>query len=111
METFFQDVRYGARMLIKNPGFSLIALLSLALGIGANTAIFSLVNTVLLRPFPVVEPQQLQALNVEGKNGSLAAFSYPYYLDFRDRNDVLSGLYVSRVAPMGLSHKGNNERV
>jgi macrolide transport system ATP-binding/permease protein len=111
METFFQDVRYGVRMLVKNPGFSLIALLSLALGIGANTAIFSLVNTVLLRPFPVAEPQQLQALNVQGKNGSLAAFSYPYYLDFRDRNDVLSGIYVSRVAPMGLSHQGNNERV
>jgi macrolide transport system ATP-binding/permease protein len=111
MQTLFQDLRYGARLLLKNPGFSLIALLSLALGIGATTAIFSLVNTVLLRPLPVVQPDQLQAISVQVKNGGVAAFSYPNYVDFRDRNEVLSGIYASRIAPMGLSHNGNNERI
>ncbi len=111
MQTLFQDLRYGARLLLKNPGFSLIALLSLALGIGATTAIFSLVNTVLLRPLPVEQPDQLQAISVQSKNGGLAAFSYPSYVDFRDRNEVLSGIYASRIAPMGLSHNGNNERI
>ncbi|MBI3653987.1 MAG: ABC transporter permease [Acidobacteria bacterium] len=111
MQTLWQDLRYGARLLRKNPGFSLIALLSLTLGIGATTAIFSLVNTVLLRPLPVEQPHQLQALNVQSKGGSMAAFSYPNYVDFRDRNEVLAGIYASRITPMGLSHNGNNERI
>lgn len=111
MGKFIQDVRYSARMLLKNPGFSFIALLSLALGIGANTAIFSLVNTVLLRPFPVVHSHELRSLTVKGKNGAMAAFSYLNYVDFRDRNEVLNGVYASRIAPMGVSHNGNNERV
>jgi macrolide transport system ATP-binding/permease protein len=111
MGKFVQDVRYGARMLVKNPSFSLIALLSLAIGIGANTAIFSLVNTILLRPFPVERPQELRSLSVQNKTDSVSAFSYLNYVDVRDRNEVLSGVYASRIAPMGVSHNGNNERV
>jgi predicted permease len=111
MGKFIQDLRYGARMLLKNPAFSFIALLSLALGIGANTAIFSLVNTVLLRPFPVERSHELRSLSVQNKSGSVAAFSYQNYIDFRDRNEVLSDVYASRIAPMGVSHNGNNERV
>jgi predicted permease len=111
MERLLQDLRYGGRMLLKNPGFSIIALLSLALGIGANTAIFSLVSTVLLRPFPVEQPQQLRSLSVQGKDGALSAFSYPNYRDVRDRNEVMSEVYASRIVPIGLSHNGNNERV
>jgi predicted permease len=111
MGKFIQDLRYGARMLAKNLGFSLIALLSLALGIGANTAIFSLVNTVLLRPFPVERSHELRSLAVQNKGGSVAAFSYLNYVDVRDRNEVLSDVYATRMAPMGVSHNGNNERV
>ncbi len=115
MQTLWQDLRYGARMLLKQPGFTLIAVLTLALGIGANTAIFSLINTILLRPLPVAEPQQVFTVNLSGANGEMSTFSYPTYRDVRDRNDVLSGLAVHRPAPIGLSREGgqanDNERV
>src|SRR5262245_49307163 len=103
MHTLLQDLRYAVRLLAKRPGFTLIAIITLALGIGANTAIFSLVNTVLLRPFPVARPSELYSVSVFGKGDSMMAFSYPDYIDFRDRNEVLSGLFVSRVSPMSLS--------
>ncbi len=113
MQTLWQDLRYGARMLRKRPGFTLIALLTLALGIGANTAIFSLVNTVLLRPLPVAEPDRLVALNsvsLDGKR-NFPTFSVPNYRDLRDRNDVLAGLLAYRFVPVGLSDNGVNARV
>lgn len=113
MQTLIQDLRYGTRMLLKRPGFTLIAVLTLALGIGANTAIFSLVNTILLRPLPVTQPEQLMSLNNKAINGSreFPAFSYPAYRDLRDRNKTFSGLFTYRFAPVSLSHNGNNERV
>ena len=86
-------------------------LATLALGIGANTAIFSLVNTVLLHPLPVDHPEQIVSVSVRGKNDSPSAFSYPNYVDFRDHNEVLSGLLVYRFAPLSFSHDGNNERL
>jgi predicted permease len=107
----FQDLRYGIRMLIKRPGFTAVAVLSLALGTGANTAIFSLVNTVLLRPLPIEKPQQLVALNNTSERNNFASFSYPNYKDFRDRNEVFSGLIGYRFTPLSLSHEGINERV
>ena len=107
----FQDLRYGVRMLLKKKSFTVIAVLSLALGTGANTAIFSLINTVLLRPLPIQNPQQLVALNSTAENHLFPTFSYPNYKDFRDRNDVFSGLIGYRFTPLSLSHDGVNERV
>src|SRR5438128_1542642 len=109
MGAMLQDLRYGSRMLLKRPGLTLIAVLTLGLGIGANTAIFSLVNTVLLRPLPVDRPEQLVSLNSVSPTGdNLPAFSYPNYRDFRDRNDVLAGLLCYRFSPISLSNNGVN---
>jgi predicted permease len=111
MESLIHDLRFGFRRLIKTPGFAVIAILSLALGIGANTAVFSLVNLILFRTLPVADPEKVVSVSAVGKNGELAAFSYPNYIDFRDRNEVLSGLLVSRFMYVSLSRSGNNEKV
>ena len=112
MQSLLQDIRYSLRRLRKSPGFTAIALLSLALGIGANTAIFSLVNTVLLRPLPLVEqPNQLVAVYGVSTGFGDTLYSYPNYKDARDRNNAFTGLLAYRFAPMSLSHQGNNERI
>ena len=111
MQTLWQDLRYGLRTLARKPGFTVIAVISLALGIGANTAIFSLVNLILFRPLPVANPQEVVSVSPVGKDGALAAFSYPNYIDFRDRNEVLSGLLASRFVVVSMSRNGNNEKV
>ena len=111
METLLGDVRYGIRHLLKHPAFTILAIISLALGIGANTAIFSLVNTVLLRPLPVKEPSQLIEVYGALHNGAdFTLQSYLNYKDYRDRNDVFSGLFVYRIVVSSLSHDGNNQR-
>jgi predicted permease len=111
MDSFIKDVRYAIRGLIKRPAFTAIAIVTLALGIGANTAIFSLVNTVLLRSLPVERPEEIVSVSVRGKDDSMQAFSHPNYVDFRDQNSVLSGLLVYRFVPLSMSQSGNNERV
>ena len=111
VETFIKDVRFAVRRMAKSPAFTTVAVLSLALGIGANTAIFGLVNAVLLRPLPVDHPEQLVSVFPVGRNDSVETFSYPNYKDFRDRNDVFSGFYVTRFAPMSLNRNGGSERV
>ena len=111
MDSLIKDIRYAVRGLMKRPGFVAIAVITLALGIGANTAIFSLVNTVVLRSLPVDRPSEIVSVAVRGKEDSMSAFSYPNYKDFRDRNDVLSGLLVYRFVPLSLSRGGNNERI
>ena len=112
MQTIVQDVRYGARMLLRRPGLTVIAVVTLALGIGANTAIFSLVNTALLRPLPIDKPHELVSLNSAALKGDVfPTLSYPNYRDYRDRNDVLTGLLCYRFSPVSLSNNGVNERL
>jgi hypothetical protein len=78
MQSLWQDLRFGARTLLKKPGFTLIAIITLCLGIGANTAIFSLVNTVTLRPLPVAAAERIVEVTPLGKDaGGVGAFSYP----------------------------------
>ena len=111
MNSLWQDVRYSLRMLRKRPGFTLVAVITLALGIGANAAIFSLVNAALLRPLPVAEPGQIVSLNNVSDRRMFPVFSYPNYRDFRDRNQVFSGLIGYNFSPLSLSHDGINERL
>jgi predicted permease len=112
METLWQDLRYGVRMLLKNPGFTLIAVVTLALGIGANSVIFSLINALLLRPLPVEDPERLVAVYTSDFGGArYGPTSYPDYVDFRDRNQVFSQLVAFQMRPFSLSVEGENERV
>jgi predicted permease len=110
LEIFWQDSRYGVRMLMKNPGFTSIAVITLALGIGANTAIFTLLDKILIRPLPVERPNQLVTF-VRDSSGAPAIFSYPLYADLRDRNEVLSGLVAYFQQPFSLSDGNATERV
>ena len=91
LEELLQDLRIGVRMLRKNPGFTLVVAATLALGIGANTAIFGLVDALLLRPLPIVKAPSQLVLLVRG-DGRGSALSYPDFKDLRERNEVLSDL-------------------
>src|SRR5881296_2120304 len=97
LEHFIQDLRYGARMLRKNPGFTAVAVLTLALGIGANTAIFSIINGVLLKPLPYPEPDRLVTLWERSPQRGIEqeSVSGPNYLDWRAQNSVLADLAAS----------------
>jgi macrolide transport system ATP-binding/permease protein len=107
----WQDVRFGIRMLVKQPGFTLIAILTLGLGIGANSAIFSLVNTVALRPLPIADPSRVFEVTPLQKGETFGNFSYPNYKDFRDKNQVLEGLAAYRFVPLSLSQNDRNDRM
>src|SRR5580765_7238197 len=112
MESLIKDIKYGFRNLAKRPSYTAIAVITLALGIGANTAIFSLISTVLLRPLPVSHPEQLVAVYGTLHQGAdytiQSHLNYKYY---RDRNNVFSGLIAYRLAPMSISQENRNERV
>jgi predicted permease len=108
------DIRYALRMLAKNPAFAGVVVLTLALGIGANAAIFSMLDTVLLQSLPVTNPDQLAVLSTydpkEGP-GFDSSFSYPMYQDLRDRNSVFSGVIARSGAQMNVSYGDQTERV
>ena len=108
-----QDFRHGLRILMKNPGFTFIAVLSLALGIGANTAIFSVTDKLLLRSLPVSEPQQLFRLTSVSVNPHFVsnAFSYPEFNDYRTHNNVLSGLLAFHKTELELATGDRIERI
>src|SRR3954454_6556771 len=112
MEKLLQDIRFGFRQLLKKPGFAALAIISMALGIGANTSIFSLIDTVLLRPLPVHEPSRLAVLYGTLHDGAdVTLLSYLNYKEYRDRNKVMSSLGLYRVVMANFGQNGNNERV
>src|SRR5262245_59114036 len=117
VDTIMQDLRYGIRQLRLNPGFTLAAVLSLALGIGANTAIFTLFDQIVLRLLPVHNPRELVQLRVDGgRVGSQSGdgrhtFSHPAYLALRDRNTVFSGLTGQLVQSASLVGEDRSEMI
>ena len=113
MGSLLRNLIYAARSLRRNPSFTVVAVLSLALGIGANTAIFSLIYAVLLRPLPVREPQRLLSVYTRYEGGhQYITSSYPDYKDFRDQTAVFSGLAAYKLeAPMSLGGDGSPEPV
>jgi predicted permease len=112
MDRLFQDLIVSFRRLRSSPGFTVAAILTLALGIGANTTIFSLVNAVVFRPFGVERQNELVFFNAHLAKAEFPAVSYPDYKDYRDRNTVLSGLAVYRILPLNISRgAGENSRL
>ena len=108
----FQDLRYGLRMLAKSPAFTVIAALSLALGIGANTAIFSMVNVILLRPVPVQEPSRLASVfMLDQRNPGNLPLSHLNYKDLRDQNKVFSGMAAFAFTQLNWSSGRESEQI
>src|ERR1041385_4826710 len=108
------DIRYALRMLGKNPAFGCVVVLTLALGIGANAAIFSLLDQVLLQRLPVANPDQLVVLSTYDPRNAPdieGSFCYPMYQDLRDRNSVFSGVIARGGAQMNVSYGDQTERV
>ncbi|MBD0374003.1 MAG: ABC transporter permease, partial [Pyrinomonadaceae bacterium] len=112
MNNLWQDVRFGLRMMLKTPGYTIIAVITMMLGIGANTTIFSVVNAILLRPLPVAQPERLVNLHSTSPDGSsFHSFSYPDYLDYRDQSEVFDGLAAYTINTYSLSTGGQSERI
>jgi predicted permease len=109
IEHLLRDARYAARALRAMPTFTAVAVLTLGLGIGANAAIFSVINAVVVRPLPVDRPGELVAINRLGRD--VPTHSYPDYRDFRDRNTLLSGIAAYRISPMSLDAGGTATRI
>ncbi|MGD1082231.1 MAG: ABC transporter permease [Candidatus Sulfotelmatobacter sp.] len=111
METLFHDLRYGLRMLVKSPGFTVVAVTTLALGIGANTALFSVINGVLLSPLPFPRPDQLVTLHENKPNFEGGSVSYPNFRDWQRDNHTFSSLALARTSAFSLTGSGDAEQV
>jgi predicted permease len=111
METLWQDLRYGLRMLAKNPAFTAIAIITLALGIGANTALFSVVNAVLLNPMPYPHSEELVALHESKPNFDRGSISYPNFFDWQKDNHTFAAMAISRGFGFSLTGLGEAEQV
>src|SRR5580700_10429251 len=115
MRSIGNDIKYALRTFRKSPVFTVVALLSLALGIGANTAIFTLLDQVLLRLMPVKNPQELALLHMQGfhygSNWGFNMLSYPMYRDFRANNSVFTDMFCRRETDVSLGFNGQTERV
>jgi putative ABC transport system permease protein len=112
MGSLLRDLRHGIRMMLNKPGFSLTAVIVLALGIGANTAIFSLMNAFLLKPLLIRKPEQIVGCYSRNshKPDDYRAFSYPNYVDLRDENAVFSSLMAQNPAMVGVSEGDTTRR-
>jgi putative ABC transport system permease protein len=111
MGMILQDLRYGFRMLLKKPGFTAVAVLALALGVGANTAIFSVVNGVLLRPLPYKDPDRLVRLGEWSQQVPGMSVAYPNFLDWREQNHVFEGLAATQFDSYNLTGVDEPERL
>src|SRR5215475_5210280 len=115
MPGFLKDLRYSLRSLSRSPVFLAVAVLSLALGIGANTAIFTLINQLILQPLPVRNPEQLVMLagrgNHYGGNNGLDKLSYPMYQEIRDKNEVFSGMFCTYPNTVSATFQGRTELI
>src|SRR5262245_57134326 len=112
VETLIQDIRYGFRMLVKNPAVTVVAVVTLALGIGANTAIFSTMNSLMLRPLPVANADRLTVIAAQhqGETG-LGGFSYLEFRDLRAQMDGFSSVLAYNLSLVGLYADGKSEPI
>jgi hypothetical protein len=111
VETFVQDVRFALRLFARNPWFAALAVVALALGIGANTAVFSVVHAVLIKPLPFPNPDALVAVYDTQPFCSRCPASFPKYVDWRDQNAVFDAIGGSSPGSSILTGKGNPERI
>ncbi len=118
MTTFINDIRYGFRMLSRNPGFTAVAVLIMALGIGANTSVFSVFDRVILQLLPVENPRELVLMEIDGpqapgmanSDNHCTVYSYPQYRDFRERAEVFSGMLARTSVPLVFAHGSEAHR-
>ena len=114
MENLIQDIKYGLRMLLKSPGLTAVAALSLGLGIGANTTIYSLINTLFLKPLPIEDGQRVVAVfTTDEKNKSqfeVSQTSYPNFKDYRDRNQVFQEMAAHQFIGLNVTGAGEPEQ-
>jgi predicted permease len=111
LEELLGDLRFGVRMLVKSPGFTAVAILTLAVGIGANTAVFSVVNGVIFNPLPYPHPEQLVTIHESKPNFATGSISFPNFLDWQKDNRTFSGMAMSRGNSFNLTGRGEAEQV